>query len=81
MRLADVVEHGPPVRVRPSNIVATTPRTLEVRVGEHAHVVDGLEQLPDAAMAQRLALQRDEDLAGGRQAVDGQHARATAGSR
>ena len=53
----------------------------QVLVGVGADVLDGVEQLADAAMAERLALHRDEHLVGGGEAADGEDARATAGSR
>ena len=47
---------------------------LQLRIGELAHVGDRLEQLRDAAMAERLALERNEHLVGRGQAVDREHA-------
>ena len=56
--------------VRPSNSVGSTPSTCRLRVGQPLHVVHRVEQLADAAVRQRLALQRDDDLVGGGQRVD-----------
>ena len=42
-----------------------------------ARVADRLEELTHAPMARRLALQRDEDLVGGGETVDGRDSRAT----
>ena len=47
---------------------------LEAAVGEAAYVVDGVEQLADPAVRQRLALQRDQHAVGGRERGDRQHA-------
>ena len=46
----------------------------QLLVGELADVLDCLEQLADAAVAERLALQRHDDGLGRREAVDRQHA-------
>ena len=46
---------------------------LELAVGEAPHVVDGVEQLPDAAVRQRLALERDQHAVGCGQGRHGQH--------
>ena len=46
----------------------------ELLVGELAHVLDRLEQLADAAVAERLALQRHDDGLRRRQPVDREHA-------
>ena len=75
------VRSAPPLRpgsswpwvVRPSYMVGITPRTAELFVGELAHVLDRLEQLPDASLAECLTLQRHQDDFGRREAVDGQH--------
>src|SRR5580704_13559890 len=50
------------------------PEDAEVLIGELTHVVDGLEELTDPAMTQRLALQRNHHSLCGCQSVDGQHA-------
>ena len=49
------------------------PPHLETPVGEAAHVMDGVEQLPDPAVRQRLALQRHQDPVGGRERRDREH--------
>ena len=49
------------------------PEHAQLLVGELAHVLDRLEQLADAAVAERLALQRHDHRLRRRQAVDGEH--------
>ncbi len=48
------------------------PADPQLGVGQTLHVVDGVEQLPDTAMRQGLALQRDDHLVRRRQPVDRQ---------
>ena len=47
---------------------------FEIRVGDLLHVDDRAQELPDAAMRQRLALQGHDHVVGGGQSVEGQHA-------
>ena len=71
--LADRLQHR--ARVVGATVVERRQHAphLEAAVGEAAYVVDGVEQLPDPAVRQRLALQRDQHAVGGRQRGDGQH--------
>src|SRR6478736_9581569 len=52
------------------------PPDLQVAVEDALHVGDGVEQLPDAAVAQHLARHRDEQAVGGGERIEGEHAEA-----
>ena len=46
----------------------------QIRVGDLLDIGDRAQELADAAVRQRLALQRHDDLVGGGQPVEGEHA-------
>jgi len=68
--LRNVGEHGTGVRRAPVVHRGQDPADPQPRVGDPGDVAHGLHELPDAAVRERLALQRHDDLVGRRQGVD-----------